>query len=274
MDRIEKITSLQIYSDNLILPFGLKYIINKKFIFLYSAAVVTIMKWFAQTYFQIVCVLITQMNESKVSLAQVLYTNLYKTERLALFSSLAGNSMVTKGLQMYHVQCLHPISYITTIIRILFSYPSFEERQETVKIMLNTDLDIRENSVPTISVLSAYLPTSIINIIDTVTEKMRFTGDVIIKSAMTAVRGGKIPSYDISRIVSIVDELACHGEYMYNVTIKLFVILIVLILFYIVFGFRKRENFVKLRVRLNNNKMILEKILEISPKMTGPRKKN
>jgi len=267
------------------LPFGLKYIFNAKFIGLYSVATIATINWFAQTYYNLVFTLVKTMSESKISLAQVLYTDLYKGDRTALFVSLADNPIVTKGLQIYHLQFGWDqrtlFSYMKNIADIVWSSTTLENRRQTMWDLFNADLKIKESLssiMPTIelesfvpdtafavkqtvsnginwgvqqlgSVLNSYMPSAVTNtaanlmdkaanLMDSASENFEVTRDKLLRSALTAARGGKTPSFDIGRISSVVDELTFQGDYMYNVMSKILLILFIIVLvFLLVYSF-------------------------------------
>ena len=92
------------------------------------------------------------------------------------------------------------------------------------------------------SILNTYLPSSVtntaVNIMDSAAEKLEETKEHALRSAMTAARGGKIPSYDIARISAVVDELTFEGDYIYNILSKILIILFVLVLvFLLIYSF-------------------------------------
>lgn len=243
------------------LPFGLKYILNGKFFCLYLTFSVILMKWFLQSYFNVLCNLVHVIVNSKVSLSQVLYTDSFHLDRVKLFASLADNPIVTKGLQIYHLQfgwnSQEMFCFLKNALVILWQKTTLETRRQTmwdifdVHMRIKDALVMRETtmsaivqsvsngihwSLSTIALtLKCCLPTTFTkDVVDTAYNKVEETKEGVYKTVMATARGGKVPSFDIARITSVVDELSFMGDFFYNIFSKVILCFFVLIFIYFI----------------------------------------
>lgn len=204
------------------LPLLLQVFLSKNFFNCLIAFSLYFVHWFSSVFFNIIDNLVCEIMKNKMSLAQVLFTDLYKTEQISLFSALADNPLISKGLLLYFTKTGGGIlSKIEDIFFILFSSSSFEARRQTLWNLFYSNSELRSllesTFLPfqTSSVANFFydavslLPISAQNSIHTATKK-------IVSYSLLAFRGGKLPSFDITRISIIIEEANYHIQLIYK----------------------------------------------------------
>jgi hypothetical protein len=201
------------------LPLFLRFILDEKFIWTFATAVSGLFFWFAQTYFQMITGLLYQLLEMKLSIAVVLYTDLYLNDRTALFSTLADNPILIKTLQIYYTQFSFNFEYLKTVFFILVEKTSFDKRRDALWNLFQVHVNIKETILESIS-----QKESMINRIGYFFSSFVQKEDKAMKTAMWVARGGKVPTFDINRLNTLVEEINFQGEYMYEIFSKFFLL--------------------------------------------------
>jgi len=235
------------------LPLFLRYILDEKFIWTFATAVAGLFFWFAQTYFHMITGLLSQLLQMKLTIAMVLYTDLYLNERVALFSTLADNPILIKALQIYYTQFSFNFVYLKTVFFVLCEKTSFENRRDTLWNLFKIHLDIKETITDSI-----YDKESIISKIGSFFSSFMQKEENVVRTAMSVARGGKVPTFDIYRLNTLVKEINFQGEYMYDIFSKFFLVFCGLvflhILIYLFCWWKARETKKKLLNMVLNKK--------------------
>lgn len=244
------------------LPFGLKYLFDPKFMGLYTASMTYMIKSFVQMYYNITCQLVNQISQSKVSLAQVMFTDLYKEDRFALFSALADNKLIAKGLEIYNLQFGWGIEdtflFMKNVGNILWKETTFEDRRQTLWRLFEINFEIKQTILDNLlpqggitqtvskglswgvgklgSIANSILPSSMSQtaseIMSDAVQRLESSKEDLMRSAMQTARAGRIPKFDIQRIIASAEEFTYEGDYIENVLSKIIIILFVILLIY------------------------------------------
>lgn len=213
------------------LPLGLKYILQPKFLWTYFFSICFLSKWFYHVYLEMVMSVILQVKNTKVSLGQVLYTEYFLQERLALLSTLSENILFIKTIEVYNIflqfsmaTSRHFFSWIFHFISSLFCLNFDKEKNESIVwSFFETQVQLPEKKLTTSE--SSYLPSFLSNF---------FSSENLSRNTMKAIRLGATPSRDITILTEMINKVTEEGEYILYILSTCLSVFCLLLLTYII----------------------------------------
>ena len=224
------------------LPFGLQYILHPKFFWAFFAGICCLSKWFFQVYTEMALSIFAHINNTKVSLGQVLYTEYFVYDRTALLLALSKNMLFVKTIEVYNLFLQFHLSsgqiflwiwnFLSTICfswdcnntkneRIIWSF--FENHLKLSQITTSME-EVKENEVNK-NYFQGFLPNFFSSF---------FQGENLSKNTMKAIRLGATPSRDITILMETIHKVTDEGEYIFYILSSCFSILFLLLVTYLI----------------------------------------
>jgi hypothetical protein len=180
------------------------------------------------------------INNTKVSLGQVLYTEYFVYDRTALLLALSKNMLFVKTIEVYNLFLQFHLSsgqiflwiwnFLSTICfswdcnntkneRIIWSF--FENHLKLSQITSMEEVKENEDK----NYFQGFLPNFFSSF---------FQGENLSKNTMKAIRLGATPSRDITILMETIHKVTDEGEYIFYILSSCFSILFLLLVTYLI----------------------------------------